>query len=298
MPRGPRLDAPGALHHVMARGIEGARIFRSDTDREEFLRRLGEQAAVAGAQVLAWALLPNHLHVLLRTGRRSLASLLRHVLAGYAGAFNRPHRRRGHLFQNRYKSILVEEETYLLELTRYIHLNLLRAGVMRGLEGLERYPWGGHGAVSGRVRRPWQAVDDVLGQFATTRAKARRRYRAFVADGARQGRRPELAGGGLRRSAGTWEAFATLRRGRERWAFDEGVLGSGPFVERMLRGAAPPPQGRYSNAAGRALPILVEWMAGACGVSGAEVLNGSRRRPAAHARAAVAAVAVKDLAGC
>src|SRR5512146_1456322 len=235
MPRGPRLDAPGTLHHVMVRGLDRRRIFETTTDRQDFVRRL--EAAVRDTElcVLAWAVLPNHAHLLVRTGSRPLSTAMRRLLTGYAVAFNHRHKRHGHLFQNRYKSILVEEEPYLLELTRYIHLNPFRAGVVRSVGELDRYPWTGHSAVVGLVPRPFQAVTDILGAFDKNVRRARRRYREFVADGASQGRRPELQGGGLRRSAGGWESFAALRRGREGWAFDERVLGSGSFVEQVLR---------------------------------------------------------------
>jgi len=136
---------------------------------------------------------------------------MRSLLTGYAGAFNRRHKRHGHLFQNRYKSIVVEEDTYLQELARYIHLNPLRAGLVRDLTVLDRYRWTGHSAVLGRVNRPWQAVDEILGHFGTKVGPARSQYRAFVAGGVRQGRRPELQGGGLKRSAGGWEGLRALR---------------------------------------------------------------------------------------
>ena len=118
MPRQPRLDAPGVLHHVMVRGIERRAIFRDDTDRADFLGRLAALVSATGLSVYAWALLPNHAHLLVRTGSRPLPRVMRSLLTGYAGTFNRRHTRQGHLFQNRYKSIVVEEEPYLLELQR------------------------------------------------------------------------------------------------------------------------------------------------------------------------------------
>ena len=118
MPRQARLDAPGVLHHVMVRGLERRPIFRDDVDRRDFWARVGALVEATGLTVYAWALLPNHAHLLLRTGRRPLARCMRSLLTGYAGAFNRRHKRVGHLFQNRYKSIVVEEEPYLLELVR------------------------------------------------------------------------------------------------------------------------------------------------------------------------------------
>ena len=118
MPRQARLDAPDTLHHVMVRGLERRAIFRDDGDRADFVARLAALAQAGALTVYAWALLPNHFHLLLRTGARPLAGCMRSLLTGYAGAFNRRHKRTGHLFQNRYKSIVVEEEPYLLELQR------------------------------------------------------------------------------------------------------------------------------------------------------------------------------------
>ena len=131
MPRHARLDAPGTLHHVIIRGLERGAIVKDDGDREAFVTRLGTVAQATGTTIYGWALLPNHAHLLVRTGTRPLSRSLRSLLTGYAGAFNRRHRRAGHLFQNRYKSIVVEEEPYLLELVRYLHLNPLRAGVVQ-----------------------------------------------------------------------------------------------------------------------------------------------------------------------
>jgi REP element-mobilizing transposase RayT len=107
----------------MVRGLERRVIFTDDVDRDDFLARVTPMAAAGSWSVYAWALLPNHAHLLVRTGARPLPRCMRSLLTGYAGAFNRRHKRSGHLFQNRYKSIVVEEESYLLELVRYLHLN-------------------------------------------------------------------------------------------------------------------------------------------------------------------------------
>ena len=115
MPRGPRLDAPGVLHNVMVRGIERAALVRDKRDRADVVDRVAAWAARTW-RVVAWALLPNHADLLVRTGRQPLASTMRSLLTGYAGGFNRRHARHGHLFQNRYKSIVVEEEPYFLAL--------------------------------------------------------------------------------------------------------------------------------------------------------------------------------------
>lgn len=113
MPRQPRLDAPGVLHHVLVRGLERHAIFRDDVDRADFVARLAALAESGALTIYAWAFLPNHAHLMLRTGGRPLPRSMRSLLTGYAGAFNRRHHRVGHLFQNRYKSIVVEEEPYL-----------------------------------------------------------------------------------------------------------------------------------------------------------------------------------------
>ena len=118
MPRRARLDAPSVLHHVMGRGLDRQAIFRDDQDREDFVQRLATLAESNVFTVYAWVLLPNHFHLLVRTGTRPLARSMRSLLTGYAGAFNRQHKRTGHLFQNRYKSIVVEEEPYFRELQR------------------------------------------------------------------------------------------------------------------------------------------------------------------------------------
>ena len=114
----------------------------------------------------------------------------------YAGYFNRRHHRSGHLFQNRYKSVVCEEEPYLRELVRYIHLNPLRSGIVKKFGELERYPWGGHGVMMGRDRASWQRSGEVLGYFGKGLRKSPVSYGRYMAEGAGQGKRPELSGGG------------------------------------------------------------------------------------------------------
>jgi hypothetical protein len=113
---------------------------------------------------------------------------MRRLLTGYAVTFNRRHRRHGHLFQNRYKSILCQEEVYLKELVRYIHLNPLRAKIVDDLKQLDTYAFCGHSALMDRVKRSWQEVNEVLGLFAAKHSQVRRRYRSFVQKGIPQGR--------------------------------------------------------------------------------------------------------------
>ena len=134
MPRKARIDAPGAVNHIIIRGIERRKIFRSDSDRADLLQRLGRLLSETQTECFAWALIPNHAHFLLRTTLVPIAALMRRVLTGYAVSFNKKYRRHGKLFQSRYKSILCQEDIYLKELVRYIHLNPLRAGLVEGFK--------------------------------------------------------------------------------------------------------------------------------------------------------------------
>jgi len=237
MPRKARIDAAGALHHVIIRGIEGTKIFRDETDRENFLDRLAELLLKSRTRCFAWALLPNHAHLLLQTGLMPIASLMRRLLTGYAVSFNLKYRRHGHLFQNRYKSILCQEDTYLKELVRYIHLNPLRAGLTADVKSLDQYPWAGHSALMGRIKQEWQDTEYVLSYFGDTGPKARAAYRSFVEKGIAEGRRPDLIGGGLIRSAGGWDGVAKLRKEKLFMKSDERILGNGDFVEEVLKEA-------------------------------------------------------------
>jgi len=201
----------------MARGIERRKIFWDDKDRSLFLERLAIILEETQTQCYAWALIPNHFHLLLRTGQTPLSTVMRRLMTGYAVTFNIRHRRSGHLFQNRYKSVVCEQDPYLLELIRYIHLNPLRAKLVEDLNALDKYPWTGHSVLLGNNKNPLvpeippaigedkflaeKTVEDVLKHFGDTFKIARRRYRQFVKKGIDQGVRPELQGGGLVRPA-------------------------------------------------------------------------------------------------
>ncbi len=236
MPRAARLDYTGALHHVITRGIERRSIFRSDRDRSVFVERLGELVASTGAALYAWALMPNHAHILMRTGEMPLSLLVHRWLTQYVTRFNLIHHRAGHLFQNRFKSILVEEDAYLLELVRYIHLNPVRSRLPVTIDSLDEFRWTGHAVLLGNAQQPGQDVDFVLAHFGSKVRSARKAYRLFVGEGAADPNPPNLDGGGLRRSVGGgWEAVAKLSRGREEWSFDERILGGSGFVDAVLR---------------------------------------------------------------
>ena len=234
MPRGSRIDAVGAVHHIMVRGIERRKIFDRDADRDNFLHRMGEILLNTGTTCFAWSLMPNHFHLLLRTGNVPVSTVMRRLLTGYAIWFNRSRRRHGHLFQNRFKSILCQEDSYLLELVRYIHLNPLRAGLVKSIQELETYPYSGHSVLMGGCRKSWQETDEILKLFGSKPAIARRMYRQFVEQGIEQGRRNDLTGGGLIRSAGGWEGLKQKREAGQYQRSDERILGDSDFVSEVL----------------------------------------------------------------
>jgi putative transposase len=235
MPRLARLDAPGIVHHVIIRGIERKNIFRDNNDRDNLLERIRELIPKTDIVCYAWALLPNHAHFLFRTGNTNLSTLMRRLLTGYAVSFNRRHKRHGQLFQNRYKSIICQEDIYLKELVRYIHLNPLRAKIIPEISQLTKYPYCGHSALMGSVKHEWQDTEYVLSYFGRKSGEARKGYLSYLKEGVEQGRRPELVGGGLIRSLGGWDEVKNIRlKGQDRLKGDERILGESDFVLEVL----------------------------------------------------------------
>ena len=212
MPRQARLDSPGALHHIMVRGINKSAIFNDDEDKNRFIERLGEGIIDGRCAVYAWVLMDNHVHLLFRSGGKGISAVMRKLLTWYAQYFNRRHRRTGHLFENRYKSILCDEDIYLLALVRYIHLNPIRAAIITTIDELDLYRWSGHRAIIGMEKHPWMDIDTVLLEFGETKRKAINEYRRFVKEGMEHGHDPMLSGGGLIRSLGGWSQVLAFRR--------------------------------------------------------------------------------------
>ena len=237
MPRKARIDAPGALHHVIIRGIERKKIFRSDYDRKNFIDRLAKLIPETQTDCFAWALIPNHTHLLLRTGLTPISDLMRRLLTGYSVWFNKKYQRHGQLFQNRYKSILCQEDPYLNELVRYIHLNPLRAKLVENMKELDRYPWCGHSVVMNHTNQEWQNIDYIYGLFADQKRQARKKYREFVKKGISEGKKPDLTGGGLLRSIGGWTVLKGFHKSGIRIKGDERILGDSDFVDNVLKSA-------------------------------------------------------------
>ncbi|WP_298438587.1 transposase [Geobacter sp.] len=285
MPRAPRLDIPHLLHHVIVRGIERRDIFLDDEDRIRFLERLAKLLSETSTRCFAWLLMSNHFHLLLMPTVQPLATLMRRLLTGYAVVYNRKYSRSGHVFQNRYKSIVCEEESYFLELVRYIHLNPLRAGIVSTLDELDRYHWSGHSVLMGNRKFDPQDTAEVILRFGTTPRAARKSYRNFVTDGASEGRREELIGGGLLRSQGGGV------KGSEIESFDERILGSGDFVEGVRQRAL------QEKGIVVKIPLdeLVRRVCEHLDIEQQALLRPSKARAVAEARAVVCYLAVCEL---
>jgi len=295
MPRQARIDAPGALHHIIVRGIERTTVFVDDIDRNNFLERLSRHLSESQTACYAWALMTNHAHLLLRTGSCPIASIMRRLLTGYAVSFNRRHRRHGHLFQNRYKSILCEEDAYLKQLVAYIHLNPLRDGIVGDLPALKAYPFTGHSALMGQEDRPWQDTRYVLALFGRGLSEAKRNLQRHVAKWALKGRFQELTGGGLIRSSGGWRAVREAYRDGIRLASDERILGSSDFVERTLREAGEDHNRRvWLLSAGIDLASVIEAVCRHLGVDQNELAGRTKRAEIVRARALIACLATSE----
>lgn len=245
--------------------------------------RLAERNKEDSLAVYAWALMDNHFHLLVRTGNVSLSASMRKILTGYVVNFNRRHGRYGHLFQNRFKSIVCEDDPYLLELTRYIHLNPLRAGKVKDMKELDVYPWTGHSVIMGTQVRPWQDRDAVLAYFGTTEEL----YHRFVEGGMAMGSRVDFSGGGLVRSSGGWSEVISLRRRHEPTASDARILGSSAFVETLLKN-----EGRMTKEV-MDLPSLTLLIAKKEGLDVSDLLSASRKSSLVRARRILCQMAVK-----
>ena len=183
MPRQARLDTPGTLHHVIIRGIEKRPIVDDIKDKKEFVFRMGNLSGEEKTTIYAWTLMTNHAHILLRSGPYGLSKFMRRFLTGYAIYYNHRHKRHGHLFQNRYKSIICEEDAYFQELLRYIHLNPIRANLVPNMSKLDAYPWCGHAVIIGRRKYDWQDRGYVLSWFGKIEKESKNNYRLYVQEG-------------------------------------------------------------------------------------------------------------------
>lgn len=184
MARPLRIEYAGALYHVTSRGDGREDIFLSDDDRRLFLGTLGAACERFDWTVHAYCLMDNHYHLLVETPNGNLAKGMRQLNGVYTQAFNRAHGRVGHVFQGRYKAILVQKETYLLELARYIVLNPVRARMVRSAKD---WPWSSYRATAGQGEAmKWLQTEWILSAFGRQKGQAMERYRAFVSEGRNQ----------------------------------------------------------------------------------------------------------------
>jgi len=209
MARKPRIHFPGAFYHVMLRGNGGQNIFGSDADRIRFILLLQEGVERYKHRIHAFCLMNNHVHLLIQVGEASLSPIMQNVSFRFTRYFNTQQKRVGHLFQGRYKALLIDNDRYILELVRYIHCNPIRSGLVKNPD---EYPWSSHPAYLGKAAISWLTRDLVLSQFAKSQARASSLYAEFVQQGIAETHRHEFHQG----------------------SHDERILGADNFTERAL----------------------------------------------------------------
>lgn len=213
MARKPRLHFPGAVYHVTLRGNDRQDIFFNDEDRSRFYALLQEGIERFGHKVHAFCLMTNHCHLAIQVGEIPLSHIIQNISFRYTVWVNKHQQRTGHLFQGRYKAILVDGDAYLLELVRYIHLNPVRATMTCSPE---EYPWSSHLSYCGEKDLPWLTTDWVLSQLSTKKQNAQKLYRQFVHEGL---------------SGDHCEVF------HQKGQVDNRVMGDERFAEQALRAA-------------------------------------------------------------
>lgn len=231
MPRQARIDFPGALHHIISRGIKKEHIFRGKFDKKKFIQRLTILLSKTKMKCYAWCVMSNHFHLLLVTGAICLSEFMRRLLTGYAVYYNQKHKRAGYVFQNRYTSILCDKDSYFLQLVRYIHLNPVKSKII-GFKLLNDYPWTSHHElVCGQkdiIER-----EEILEHFGSEMKSAIKSYNNFLVEGLEMNE--DYEGGGLVRS-GEGIGEVVSRKKDEYENFDARILGDGSFVDDIFSG--------------------------------------------------------------
>jgi REP element-mobilizing transposase RayT len=262
MARQPRLHIPQGLYHVIARGNDRQVLFRDEADYREYFTRLRAGLHRHGIRCYAYCLMPNHLHLLLEPGAIPMSRLMQGVQGAFAQYLNRRYRRVGHRFQGRFRAILCEKDSYLLELARYLHLNPVRAGLTRAPED---WPWSSHCAYMERSAEDLPLERNaILGQFHPDPGKARKAFARFVRDGLAMGHRREFY---------------------ELW--EQRVLGDQSFAEKALAPRRP----ALRLAVKVSVQEILAAVARELGIPVGRILSVGRARGPAHARAVVAYLA-------
>lgn len=263
MPRKPRINYPGAVYHVILRGNSCQDVFFDAGDRTRFFLLLQESVERFGYRIHSFCLMTTHIHLAIQVGDIPLSRIMQNIGFRYTQFINRKYKRTGHLFQGRYKALLIDADSYLLELIRYIHLNPVRDGMVRFPD---EYPWSSHPCYSGdSTRPPWLTMDWAMAQFARTTETATRRYRAFIEDGLGEGHRKEF----------------------HRGSFEGRALGDDAFIDQALHHA--------EEVRGVAINLdqVIESVCSVYQLTAAELCNAGKAQPAAEARA-LAALLVRN----
>jgi putative transposase len=265
MARKPRLHYIGALYHVMARGNGGQHIFTDDKDRYRFYLFLQEGVEKFGHRIHAFCLMNNHVHLAIQVGEKPLSRIMQNLCFRYTQWVNSRQKRVGHLFQGRYKALLVDADSYLVELVRYIHLNPVRAKLVNAAED---YPWSGHRIYTGHEIVPWLTTEWVLLQFSQRLKTARAKYREFIKYGMNEGHRQE---------------FHTGTSGGR-------ILGDDTFVDRVYM--------ETEQTERKTVPLddIIERVGNLYGLTEEEIISGGKRRYPSEARGLIAYL-VREVVG-
>ncbi|MFH1020033.1 MAG: transposase [Pseudomonadota bacterium] len=264
MARKPRIHYPGAVYHVILRGNGGQDIFFTKADRARFYFLLQEGVEKYGLRIHAFCLMSNHVHLAIQVGEVPLSRIMQNVGLRYTSYLNRRKKRTGHIFQGRYKALLIDADRYLLELVRYIHGNPVRAGLV---QTPDQYPLSSHRAYLGLDAITWLSTEWVLSQFAEPENKARALYINFMKKGLREEHRTDF----------------------HRGSFEGRILGDDKFREKSLARAKEKFQCRLS------VEQIVAAVCDGCGLNPELLAEPGKRQPAATGRA-IAAYLVQDAA--
>lgn len=257
MARKPRIHIPSAFYHVMLRGNAGDDIFFSNEERRHFCSLLQDGVTRFSYRIHAFCLMDNHVHLVIQVGNTSLSTIMQNLTSRYTRWFNSRHKRIGHLFQGRFKAIMVDEESYLLELVRYVHLNPVRAGMVNQLD---EHHWNSNMAYAGDMTCSWLYTDEVLSMFSSNHDTARANFAQFMDEGESVSHRPEFHGGEI----------------------DARILGDDRFAERVLC------DDRANNNNACSLTKAIEIVSQHYGVSASALSERGRLRNLSEARAVIA----------
>ncbi len=267
MARQPRIHSPGSFYHVLLRGNGGQAIFFEDGDRYRLYLLFQEGVERYGYRIHGFCCMTNHLHMVIQVAETPLSKIVQNLSFRYTRWINRKQKRIGHLFQGRYKAILIDADAYLLELVRYIHLNPVRARLVRRPEG---YPWSSYRAYLGQEWLPWLTTDRVLSEFEAQTSKARKRFEQFVHEGMGEGHRNEFYCGEQ----------------------DQRILGEDDFVEQVFKKLEIPFKKKPPT-----LSSLIRQVSQEYSVTPQELSQPLRTRSLAEARGVVAWLAMERGSG-